>query len=250
MGKSENILKLAKITGMGIGRCTSVYDDCDGDMEEAMEQLSNMGKKKKPKDRKIFQPGDIIVVKNLEDKGKLPPDAYEYLLTYKYFKVIEVNEKLSIHIGHITPETHNPFFFSPNRFELKEGIAPVKKHEPTPEEIAAKAKEEEALKIMQEEVERKKIAKQERLKKQQEEKQQKIKDFEEFRRKEEEERLKNAVEEERLKKEEEKKQKTLGHWWEEDKKEPEQEEAEGPEEGEKQDTPWYAPYTPHGFGHD
>lgn len=89
------------------------------------DALIKRSKKEKPREKKIFNIGDTIVC--IETKqGKLPQDAYEYLLTYKYFTVLDVNDKLNIDIGHITVDTHNPFFFGPNRFELKEGTAPKK----------------------------------------------------------------------------------------------------------------------------
>jgi hypothetical protein len=49
------------------------------------------------------------------------------MMTYKYFKVIDVNDKLNIDLGHRLADNGNPYYFSPNRFELKDGIAPVKK---------------------------------------------------------------------------------------------------------------------------
>jgi hypothetical protein len=82
-------------------------------------------KKSKPKEKKVFKVGDTIICVESE-KGKLPQDAYDYILTYKYFVVKDVNDKLNIDIGHITADTHNPFYFGPNRFELKDGKAPTK----------------------------------------------------------------------------------------------------------------------------
>ena len=84
------------------------------------------------KPREDWQVGDIVVC--IDNKtGKLTPDCIEFLLTYKKFKVLVVNDKLNIHVGHML-ENGNPYFFSPNRFELAEGKAPMKRIEPEKKE--------------------------------------------------------------------------------------------------------------------
>jgi hypothetical protein len=80
---------------------------------------------KKQKTKKFFKKGDIIkCISN--DKGKLPEDCHQFLLTYKKFKVIDVNENLNIDIGHRLQENGHPYYFTPDRFELINGTAPLK----------------------------------------------------------------------------------------------------------------------------
>jgi hypothetical protein len=221
MGRSDNVLKLMKLTGAPSTKCGEVYDECDGDMDEAIDRLSKYGKKKKPKDKKIFKPGDVVVVQITDEKGKLPPEAYEFLLTYKYFTVRDVNDKLNVDIGYITPDTHNPFFFTPNRFELKDGTAPIKKYEPTPEELAEKQKEEELTRQLKEEAERKKQAKLDRMKKADEDKLKKLHDFEIFKKQEEEKR--KIAEKEAEGPEQEEADGHKHHWWKVEKPNPNKE---------------------------
>jgi hypothetical protein len=131
MDKYENIIKLKKLTGVSSEICEKVYDDCEGDMDAAIAELLDIkkGKKRNPKEKKMFKIGDSI--KCIDDKpGKLTPDCIDFLMTYKKFKVLDVNDKWNIHIGHISV-TGKPYYFSPNRFELIEGKAPVFKPEPT-----------------------------------------------------------------------------------------------------------------------
>mgnify|MGYP001247373173 CR=1 FL=1 len=92
---------------------------------EEYKMLAGGEKKKKPKDKKIFKVGDVVTCLSTKE-GKLPPDAIDFLLTYKKFHVLDVNDKLNIDIGHIST-SGNPFYFAPNRFELIDGIAPVRK---------------------------------------------------------------------------------------------------------------------------
>jgi hypothetical protein len=54
----------------------------------------------------------------------MSPDCVDFLLTYKKFRVREVTDKLNIDIGHKL-ENGNPYYFSPNRFELINGVAPL-----------------------------------------------------------------------------------------------------------------------------
>lgn len=81
-------------------------------------------KKEKIIYRKIFKPGDIVILSN-KNKGKLPDEAFDFLLTYKKFKVTEVNDNYNIHVGYFL-ENGNIYYFSPNRFELMSGKAPLK----------------------------------------------------------------------------------------------------------------------------
>jgi len=88
----------------------------------------------KDKEKKVFKVGDEIKCINNKQSKSLPQDAYEYILTFKKFTVIEVNDHLNIDIGHKLANG-NVYYFSPNRFELIDGTAPTKKIERTPEEI-------------------------------------------------------------------------------------------------------------------
>lgn len=69
------------------------------------------------KDKKVFNVGDKVICIKLD--GKIPPDAVEFLKTYKLFTILQVTDKLSVDVGHKTEEG-KPYYFSPNRFELKD----------------------------------------------------------------------------------------------------------------------------------
>jgi len=187
MGKLEDIMKLRKLTGMPSETCEKIYDENDRDVEASMEELLELkkGKKKKPKEKKMFKVGDIII--RVDDSpGKLTPDCLDFLATYKKFKVLDVNDKLQIHIGHISP-SGNPFYFSPNRFELIEGKAPLFNPEPTEEEKNKKEEEEkskiEAAKDKFRAAEKAKAEIEAAKAKVREEKRRKIEEFEDFKRK-------------------------------------------------------------------
>jgi len=95
------------------------------DTDDYKKYKEQMLKDKKPKEKKVFSVGDVVICLNNKE-GKLPPDALDFLLTFKKFKVLQVNDKLNIDVGHKTAEG-NPFFFAPNRFELANGKAPIQK---------------------------------------------------------------------------------------------------------------------------
>ena len=129
MTKKEKILRVRKSTGIEAAEAEGYLDENDWDINDAISAIKG-GKKKKPKDKKIFKVGDIIVC--IDPKpGKLPADCVDFLMTYKKFKVLDVNEKYNIDLGHKLVENDNPYFFSPNRFELMNGIAPVMKSDGT-----------------------------------------------------------------------------------------------------------------------
>ena len=75
-------------------------------------------KEKKKMDKKIFNVGDIVVCIEIRSK-KLSQDAIDFLSTYKYFKILDVNKNYNIDLGYVTSEG-SKFYFSPNRFELKD----------------------------------------------------------------------------------------------------------------------------------
>jgi len=136
--RSSDILKLMKLTGKDKDSCIDALDQNDGDIDAASIYLGG-AKKKKPKEKKVFKIGDVVVCIDTK-QGKLPQDCYEFLLTYKKFRVIDINDKLNIDLGHRLAENGNPFFFAPNRFDLLEGKAPVKVIEPEPKVAARVSK--------------------------------------------------------------------------------------------------------------
>ncbi len=126
----EKVNKLSSVTDMDSDDCEEYLIENDWDLTKAHNdwKKEHGDKKKKPKDKKIFNVGDIVTC--IDNKpGKLAADCVDFLITYKKFKVLRVNDKLNIDLGHISSDTHEPFLFSPNRFELLNGTAPVKKAE-------------------------------------------------------------------------------------------------------------------------
>lgn len=86
------------------------------------------GEEGKPeKELKHFEVGDVIVLVDTKKSNKLPMDAYDFLMTYKKFTVIKVNDKgkldLGCHISKNEPDgtgVEKIFTFFPNRFELED----------------------------------------------------------------------------------------------------------------------------------
>jgi NACalpha-BTF3-like transcription factor len=126
--KSEDIDALMKHTGLEREECVKVLKSTNGNLYKAYDYLiKTRGDKIKPglepmekpkKDKKIFKIGDVIIRTKME-QGKLTDDCMEFLRTYKYFKVQEINANLNIDIGYRTPEGEK-YWFSPNNFELKD----------------------------------------------------------------------------------------------------------------------------------
>lgn len=114
MTTSEMIAALMKSTGKPSEECIKALKMSNNDANKALELLG--GKQKKEK--KLFNVGDIVICVNPKS-AKLNQDAIEFLLTYKYFKILDVNENKNIDIGYINNEGKN-FYFSPNRFELRD----------------------------------------------------------------------------------------------------------------------------------
>jgi hypothetical protein len=86
--------------------------------------IKNYKNNKKIKAKKLFKVGDIIKCIDI-NPGKLPNDCYEFLSTYKKFKVLDVNDKLNINVGHRLEESGNFYYFNPNRFELLSGTTSI-----------------------------------------------------------------------------------------------------------------------------
>jgi alanyl-tRNA synthetase len=82
------------------------------------ERLRKIEEEKKK--RKTFQEGDVVVVVK-PGQGKLPLEAWEFLRTYKRFKVLSLNENGKINLGcHVTRDgVSKLYFFSTKRFELE-----------------------------------------------------------------------------------------------------------------------------------
>jgi hypothetical protein len=124
----EMIKKLRSLTGMDSDECHEILDDHDWDLASAVSSLKGGGvKKKKEKDKKIFKIGDWIKCIDTKPSKNMEPECAEFLVTYKKFRVKDVNEKLNIYLGFNLSSNGNPYYFSPNRFELLEGNAPVMK---------------------------------------------------------------------------------------------------------------------------
>lgn len=125
--KSEDIDALMNHTGLEREECIKVLKSTNGNLYKAYQYLMKTSNKIKPglepmekpkKDKKIFKIGDVIIRTKM-DQGKLTDDCMEFLRTYKYFKVQEINSNLNIDIGYRTPEGEK-YWFSPNNFELKD----------------------------------------------------------------------------------------------------------------------------------
>jgi len=112
--KFDDTMSLHKHTGRSMEDCSIALEEAGGDLSKAVSIL----KKKAPKEKKVFQVGDIVVRMQSADMGKLRPDVADFLRTYRYFKILEINDKKNIDIGYIGPEGR--FWFSPNKFELRD----------------------------------------------------------------------------------------------------------------------------------
>lgn len=87
------------------------------DIESKKDEPNELDKEKKTKkEKKKFEIGDNLILTNKDKTGKLPEEAKEFLLTYKKFKVIHINEKFNIDIGCIL-NNGNSYYFNPNRFD-------------------------------------------------------------------------------------------------------------------------------------
>lgn len=76
------------------------------------------------KEKKVFKKGDVVKCIDA-DLGKLPVDCHEFIMTYKKFKVLDVNDNFNIDLGYRLQENGNPYYFNPKRFELLNGTAPT-----------------------------------------------------------------------------------------------------------------------------
>jgi hypothetical protein len=102
------------------------YGDDDDDDDRPGKYPPKKGKPgKEEKSHKEFYPGDILVLVDNKPSRKVPQDAWDFLMTYKEFKVRKINDKGQLDLGCLisknTPEggVEKRYMFSPNRFELK-----------------------------------------------------------------------------------------------------------------------------------
>ncbi len=75
--------------------------------------------------------GDLIYVKNT-NKGKLPDNVYNYIMSQDTFKVLNINENGKLDIGYVEyyrredgVKVKKGFYFSKNRFEKLDLLDPV-----------------------------------------------------------------------------------------------------------------------------
>jgi hypothetical protein len=122
--QKDKIKEFAKLTKLDPEDADKILRSCNWDLTKALE-IHNSEKKKKKKEKKQFKVGDVIKCVDTK-KGKLPEECYEFLLTYKKFKVLDVNDKLNIDLGNRLEDTGNPYYYNPNRFELFTGTASTK----------------------------------------------------------------------------------------------------------------------------
>lgn len=78
------------------------------------------------KEIKHFEVGDVILLVNTKKLG-LPMDAYDFLMTFKKFTVIKVNDKGKLDIGCYISKNEldgtgvkKVYMFVPSRFELED----------------------------------------------------------------------------------------------------------------------------------
>lgn len=150
------------ITGIGLGRDVEIHR-YDWDLEEALDSLEarpsstksttvkKSGKSSGP-EKNVFKVGDkVICIDDKKERGGkvMEDDCVEFLKTFSYFTVREVTPKLNIDIGHRLAKNGNVFYFSPNRFKLKDGITQTTRtinDKPKEEEpVAKKSKDEDAV---------------------------------------------------------------------------------------------------------
>ena len=106
------------------------------DPKKGKKKKGKDGEDEEEKDQKKFEVGDVVVLTDTKKSNKLPPDAYDFLMTFKTFTVRKVNDKGKIDLGcHISKNepgvdgkpigVEKIYMFSTNRFELKDGPATV-----------------------------------------------------------------------------------------------------------------------------
>ncbi len=98
------------------------YDDPD------QPDMKDTGMDDKPNQpvKTSFKEGDTLILIDNKKSSKIPNDAWDFLMTYKLFKVERVSDSgkldLGCHISKNTPEggVEKIYMFSPKRFALKD----------------------------------------------------------------------------------------------------------------------------------
>lgn len=103
-----------------------VYDDEGGGGGDWYRDEGGRREPKKEKIQKVFKIGDVLKLVDKKQSSKMPPDAYDFLMTYDTFTVKSINEKGKINLGCRISKNENGkgvekiYMFSTDRFELVE----------------------------------------------------------------------------------------------------------------------------------
>jgi len=109
-------------------------DDNDNNRNDDDNPLKKIPVPEPPKPSvPTFKSGDILVLSDTKKSNKIPDDAWDFLMTFKEYKVIKVSDTgkldLGCHISKNTPEggVEKIYLFSPKRFSLKNASdSPIK----------------------------------------------------------------------------------------------------------------------------
>jgi len=111
-------------------------EECEGEgyIDDGFITIKPRSKAKgKDKEQKKFEIGDVLLLTDKNPSSKMPPDANDFLLTYKTFTVIGVNDNGKLNLGCRISKNENGkgvekiYMFSPNRFDLKDPRPVVEK---------------------------------------------------------------------------------------------------------------------------
>lgn len=101
-------------------------DNSDLDNPNEVSNPFKTDDKKNEKTPNPFSVGDVLILSNTKKSSKIPDDAWDFLMTFKTFTVVNVKENGKLDLGCIVsknaPEGGKEvtFLFSPSRFSLKE----------------------------------------------------------------------------------------------------------------------------------
>lgn len=96
----------------------------DDDPEPDPEEILKKKKPEKEKEIKRFNVGDVLELADDKKPKKIPEDAWDFLMTFKTFTVLQVKENGKIDVGCKISKNEpdrgveKDFFFNPNRFKL------------------------------------------------------------------------------------------------------------------------------------
>lgn len=125
-----------------------VIDDDEADAWYGEPKTAKPAAPKKDKDdkeEKKFEVGDVLVLVDNKPSSKMPADAFDFLQTYKTFKVLSINDKGKINLGcrisknEAGKGVEKIYMFSTSRFEKETDYNAKKEKE-------AEAKKAEGLK--------------------------------------------------------------------------------------------------------